>query len=425
MSRTRDRARSSTAAAMLSAGLVLFTTPSLAADDPNTAAANLKQVREQIEREEQHLSELQKNETKLQQSAEKLANDVAAASEKKKVLADAIDQLRDEADHVTRAMSNAKDGIRDRQAGLKTRIVAIYKTKRRTAALDYLFSARSSTDLLKRTRYLAAIAEYDRTYLQGLSKLVGSLEKDQQRLDEIQREKAENLKKVDALEQELTKKREEKAALLDEAKDKIRQEEKSLEKLRASAEKFEKVLASIMGGDRYQPPPEDAVPKATPEVITEVPQNTSPVIASPFDGRGLESLKGKLVFPVQGEVIQRFGKQKHEEFADMLFVKGLEVHSPVGSRVRAVAPGKIVLSQVLPGYGNVIIVDHGQRYYTLYGRLASSLKSVGDVIQAGDNIAVLGEADYKGRNFYFELRVKGKATNPLDYFKNGVPLAKS
>lgn len=416
-------------AAWLSAALLVASLPlgAAGAEDPQAAAENLRKVREQIEREERRLDQLKKNQDDLQKSVDKLAKEADQAATKKQALVATVDQLRDEGDRITRAVGKLQQDIVDRRTGLTRRIVALYKTQRRTAALDYLFSAKSSTDLLKRTRYLSAVAGYDKNYLQGLGKLVDSLSRDEQRLKEIQQKKRESLAQADALERELSKKREEKALLASEERERVKQQERSLDKLRASADKLEKVLASIMGGDQYQvveeqPPPEPGEPTET--VTTSVSPSNPPVIVAPFGGKGLDGMRGKLLFPVKGEVIQRFGKQKHDEFADMLFVKGLEVKAPVGAKVSAVAEGKIVLSQVLPGYGNVIIVDHGQRYYTLYGRLASSLRSVGDVVKAGEAVAVLGEADYKGRNFYFELRVKGKASNPIEFFREPPPMAK-
>ncbi len=393
-----------------------FAAPTAYADEAAEASENLRRVREKIEREEDRLNGLKKNQTELQNSITQLASDMTKAAQKKEELTVAVGQLGQELERVSRAVGKIQQDIADRRGGLKRRVVALYKTQRQTAALDYLFHAKSSTDLLKRTRYLSAIASYDRNYLQGLGKLVSSVERDQKRLNELQQQKRKSFEEVEALEKELGRKREEKAVLAAEEREKIKQQEKSLEKLHASAAKFEAVLASIMGGDKYEPTIEDRTPEPGGETPTGGTSPAPQVIVAPFNGRGLGSVKGRLIFPVQGEVIQRFGKQKHDEFADMLFVKGLEIRAPVGAKVNAVAPGKIVLSQVLPGYGNVIIIDHGERYYTLYGRLASSLKSVGEVVKNGDPLAILGEADYKGRNFYFELRIKGKATNPLEYF---------
>jgi murein hydrolase activator len=106
----------------------------------------------------------------------------------------------------------------------------------------------------------------------------------------------------------------------------------------------------------------------------------------------------------------------------MIFIKGLEFSGNVGEKVRPVAKGKVVFSQLLPGLGNVVIVDHGKRYYTLYGRLSSVLTQLGDIVGRGDTVGILGEPDRKGRNFYFELRQKGKAMNPQPFFSEKLPV---
>ena len=95
----------------------------------------------------------------------------------------------------------------------------------------------------------------------------------------------------------------------------------------------------------------------------------------------------------------------------------MEFKGQEGSKARAVAKGKVVLKRKLPGFGNVLILDHGKRYYTLYGKLKESLKSVGDQVEVGEELAILGHVDHKGSNFYFELRIGGKAINPIKYFK--------
>jgi len=381
---------------------------------------NLKRIREQIEKEEDRLNTLKENQSQLQAQVDRVSAEAAKASDQKQRLLNSVEQLKTETERMSKTVGKFQQDIENRKDGLRTRAVALYKTQRRTVALDYLFHADSSTDLLKRARYLTAVANYDRNYMQGLRKLVESLARDQKQLDELQSERQVSLDQAQSLENELRKKREQAAGIAAEQRDKVRQQEKSIDKLRASAAKFEELLASIMGGEKYEPPLEEENKETSEPVETvKIEPAPSPQVAlSPYSGPGLASFRGRLSFPVPGEIVQRYGKQKHEEFADMLFVKGLEIRSLIGAKVKAVAAGKVVLSQVLPGYGNVIIVDHGERYYTLYGRLASSLKSVGQIVQAGEELAVLGETDYKGRNFYFELRIKGKATNPTEYFRD-------
>lgn len=382
------------------------------APDGRTVSENLRLVRERISREERDLNQLQSSYLVAQKNINNLAEELRENAERKKDLQDELNNLAPKLEIAAKQFVDAENEVKERRSGYLKRVKALYKTRRQTAAVDYLFSARSTTDLLKRARYLSHVAEFDRNYLQGLSKLASKLEGESRVYETLRAQKTNRLNDIAVLEKELTEKRDRQQMLLKEQEEKVKLKENSINKLRISAEGLEKMIASITGGEQYQPPAETA------SIQTSVVKPVPDVITDSFQGKGLAALKGKLQFPVSGSIVRNFGKQKHEEFSDVLFVKGLEVKSSVGARVKAVAAGKIVLSQVLPGYGNVIIIDHGARYYTLYGRLASSLKSIGNLVSTGEDLAILGETDYKGRNFYFELRVKGKATSPLEYFKN-------
>ena len=165
------------------------------------------------------------------------------------------------------------------------------------------------------------------------------------------------------------------------------------------------------------------VAERAPDVPDLPDTGETPAVAQ-FEGRGLQPLKGKLPLPIAGDLLGTFGRHHHEEFSDIVFSKGLEFGAEEDEKVRAVANGRVILNQPLPGYGNVVIVDHGRRYYSLYGRLKQMLVEVGDVIDQKDTIGVVGEPGKGGRNFYFELRVRGKAINPVAYFRTRLSVKK-
>lgn len=415
--------------AALSAAFILVAGPAACLAEGDGTADDLKQVRVQLQREERRMGDFKKRAGEYLRAEEQLSNQLEDTAKKKATVAAQLDSLRTESDALAATLLNTKTALGSRAATLQKRVVAVYKATRGGPSLGYIFGAGSPNEFVKRTKYLERISAFDRDYAVVLQKMLVSMERDKSRLDRLTADKTAAVSQLAKLEQELGERREKKAALLKEEQDHVAKQETLLGKLRGSANRLEQVVANIMGGERVPAPPpapdeaDQPPPTDHPEVIT-APSNNPPqqegggIIMTPYTGRGLEVMRGKLLFPVGGELVQRFGKQRHEEFSDVLFVKGVEVKAPVGAQVRAVAEGKVVLSQVLPGYGNVIIVDHGQRYYTLYGRLASSLKSLGDSVKQGEALAVLGELDYKGRNFYFELRVKGKAVNPADYCKS-------
>lgn len=381
---------------------------------------DLARVRSRIAREEERYETLKKGLKQTEQENERLKRELAEVNGRKDRLNAELGRSRADLARITARVDENRAALTARKEGMKQRITAIYKAQKRTGSLDYLFEARSAMDLLKRTTYLRRLTAYDRTFTDRVEKALQALSTDQQALDAARESQSKQLEELSRVEQDLNRKREEQAKLLDDAKAKTVQQEKALGRLRAEADRLEQVISGLTGGEQPVPPPDEIVPPEPGEVPQPRPTGPPPapieLSREPYNGRGLLPLRGSLKFPVKGALVRKFGKQRHEEFADMLFLKGVEVSSAVGEKVRAIADGKVLMSQVLPGYGNVIIVDHGQRYYTLYGRLASSLKGVGDTVQRGEVVAILGEPDYRNRNFYFELRVKGKATDPLGYF---------
>jgi murein hydrolase activator len=135
-------------------------------------------------------------------------------------------------------------------------------------------------------------------------------------------------------------------------------------------------------------------------------------------GSGLESMRGKLEWPVKGQVIGGFGKTKHHEFSTEVFRKGLEIEAPVGEEIRAVEKGKIVFADRFSGYGKMLIIDHGDRYYTVYAHLSDFLKKSGDPVKRGEAVALVGDSEsLVGSKLYFEMRKDGRSIDPTPWFQ--------
>jgi septal ring factor EnvC (AmiA/AmiB activator) len=147
--------------------------------------------------------------------------------------------------------------------------------------------------------------------------------------------------------------------------------------------------------------------KPAPRVRNErVPQPG--VVESAFT-----ELKGKLNLPVRGELANRFGSPR----ADGGVVwKGLFITARTGEEVRAIADGRVVFADWLRGFGNLLIVDHGDAYMSLYGNNEALYKRVGDDIRGGDPVAAVGASGGNAESgLYFELRHQGRPLDPLDW----------
>jgi len=132
-----------------------------------------------------------------------------------------------------------------------------------------------------------------------------------------------------------------------------------------------------------------------------------------FDRKPFAKLKGRLALPVSGRVINRFGDT---HLASKLKWKGLFMRARAGQYVKSVAAGRVIFADWLRGFGNLLIIDHGKGYMSLYGYNESLLKQVGDVLHGGDNIATVGNSGGNAKSgLYFELRHKGIPLNPMKW----------
>jgi septal ring factor EnvC (AmiA/AmiB activator) len=133
--------------------------------------------------------------------------------------------------------------------------------------------------------------------------------------------------------------------------------------------------------------------------------STEPIYTTAFI-----SLKGKLPLPVKGKITNRFGTNRPDS---PVLWKGLFVQAAASQPVHAVAPGRVIFADWLRGFGNLLIIDHGLGYMSLYGNNETLYKQVGDDLQSGDTIAAVGNSGgNENYGLYFELRHEGIPLDP-------------
>ena len=128
-------------------------------------------------------------------------------------------------------------------------------------------------------------------------------------------------------------------------------------------------------------------------------------------------MKGKLLVPVSGKVERRFGSYTDPTLRARINQKGIDFRAPSGAPIKAVFDGKVVHSGWFPGYGKILIVDHGGGYFTLYAHTSKIYKQVGDNVTVGESIGEVGDTgSLKGAYLYFELRHRGISQDPSPWF---------
>jgi septal ring factor EnvC (AmiA/AmiB activator) len=139
--------------------------------------------------------------------------------------------------------------------------------------------------------------------------------------------------------------------------------------------------------------------------------------AEPAPGSQFAQMRGRLPLPVAGEITGRFGAPRKVEGAGTAPTwKGIFIKAPAGAGVRAVATGQVVFADWLRGFGNLMVIDHGEGFLSVYGNNESLLRNVGDRVAVGDVVAAVGNTGgIEQTGLYFELRFRGRPFDPLNW----------
>ncbi len=268
-----------------------------------------------------------------------------------------------------------------------------------------IFAAKTFTDSLRNTGYIKAIIGYDTTLLMNYQTNVASFHLEQRRLNS-EKERFRNLRsEIEQRQRTISGEKKKRFALLEEVKNKeslylvaIRDLNEASEALRDTIRKLEKEREKTRKRD----------------------------LGKSIGVKGFASLKGKLPPPVSGKVVQFYGKEKHPRFNTFIFHKGIRIEASYGSKIRSVYGGKVTYSDWFKGYGNIIIIDHGDNYYSLSCHASKLFKKVGETVRQGEVIALVGDTgSFHESGLYFEIRHGTKSVNPLDWLtKSGLTIAR-
>jgi septal ring factor EnvC (AmiA/AmiB activator) len=155
--------------------------------------------------------------------------------------------------------------------------------------------------------------------------------------------------------------------------------------------------------------------------LAKVPPPSRPARPAPGDapsGAGFASLRGRLTWPADGRVVAEYGPQVNPRFGTKTFRNGIDIEANEGSNIAAVFPGHVVYTGWFRGYGNLIIVDHGGEYYTVYAHAADIRVTEGDEVKQGQIIGTVGDTgSLQGPRLYFEVRHEGKPQDPAQWLR--------
>lgn len=317
-------------------------------------------------------------------------------------------------------LDNRMADIRERTAALQAdierqkamaakRLVAYYKIGW-MGRIQLLATAETVQDLVLRERALSAILDADAQLLHRLADDRERLTIENRRLAEGRKAQAALSKTYDAQLADLAGEKSHREAVLKDIRQKKSLELAAIASLEASKQALDRTLetlaAEAAAAAAARPP---APPAAGTAVAVQAPPS-----------RPFQELKGLLPFPVDGNISNRFGEYRDTRHNVVNFRSGVDIRADYGEPIRAVSDGTVLYADWFKGFGNMLIIDHGDHYYTVYAHLEETFKKKGDPVEADEVIATVGDSgSLTGPKLYFEVRHHGKPMDPAEWISKG------
>lgn len=276
------------------------------------------------------------------------------------------------------------------------RLVALYKMNV-LGKMQILASADSMYDFFLRKSALEKILSHDeavqKSLLEKKALLADLLEKLNTKKTERVSLQSKHRRQIKFMSRERGKRR----RLLSEIQSKKSLELAAIESLRQSADALDKTIISL-----------------------NMEAQTAPEVKKKSLQKPFSALKGLLKIPVKGKIVSRFGPYKNRKYNLKGFLNGINIQADRGGPIHAVSGGTVVYSRWFKGYGNMLIINHGDSYHTVYAHAEALFKSEGDTVDIHEVIATVGDSgSMAGDRLYFEIRHNGKAVDPLKWIQHG------
>ncbi len=356
----------------------------------------LGEARRQLDQARERASVARRREVSLLTELEAIDRTLAAKRGALQQLDRRIGQVEDELEHLEGRRGRVAEDLVGQQAALAAHLDALVRLAAMPAGPAWATGPTSPA----RQRAVADLAGIARDDLDRLSRYDVTADRLTARQEAVARARGELVelrRAVDAERNQVTVQAERRRALLAD----VREDRATHERLAGELTEATRRLETLVRSLARRAPTQRAVARARP---TPPPAETS---------LGLGRERGQLPWPTEGRVVAEFGPQTHPRFGTETLRSGVDIEAPEGTAIRAVAAGSVAYRGWLKGYGNLVVLDHGDGYHTLYAHAAQVLVDEGDQVKTGALIGRVGETgSVEGPRLYFEVRYQGRAEDP-------------
>ncbi|MFO7982101.1 MAG: peptidoglycan DD-metalloendopeptidase family protein [Desulfuromonadales bacterium] len=353
------------------------------ADELGESRSKLQEIERRLQKTSENLEEKKQAERQLLTDLRSVRNELKRIRERDKNLERELGEIEGRISAKKEEAGEARAHVGEMESQVNARLVALYKSGN-AGPMKVLFSSTTPSEMERQFRYVSRIVRHDRELLKEYRARLDSLDQALAALERLRESREMLHAEVQDNRQQL------------ESADDLKQ------KLLARLRQDKDALAARLDELRDR--------KARLEKLVKKLESASPREYSGESG-SFSSAKGMLPWPAKGRILVGFGTSKHPELGTRHSSNGIEIEAGDNQPIHAVAPGQVVFADAFKGYGNLVIVDHGESFHSLYGNVLRLNTKVGDQLEAGDILAYSGHSGSSG--LYFEIRHHGAPLDPM------------
>jgi len=347
----------------------------------------LKRVQEEMLEQKKRLTEAQERESSVLNEIEDVNRKLVKIETELRKYKRTLKQTEAEIAEVIAEIAKTRTSIERQKNWLKRKLRMMQKIGYSGDIVMLLISAEDISQMMRVWKYLENITRHEHGVLVSYRENLKKLDKKNDELQILKAELQKNEEKIQTKENELSEKKKSKETILSSVRREKAAHQRMLSELREASRRLRELIKESSKSDTYS-------------------------------GTGYPRLKGKLPWPAEGRLAIPYGSQKDPQFATPVFRNGIHIQTDSDADAKSVYEGKVIFAEWFKGFGQLVIVNHGSGYHTLYGNLSEIFSRVGDIIKENQVIGKVGTSGIlNSPGLYFEIRYKGKPLDPIQWLK--------
>ncbi len=367
--------------------VIVLLCPSFSAATSSSPEQEYKKLQERLAEEKKKLGAAHARERSVLNELEDVNTKLSTVEEDLRKYRRNLRQTETAIEQSTRNIMQTKNNIDRQRTWIRRKLKSMNRLGYGGDTLTQILSAEDISQLMRTWKYLERLTRYEHRIMQAYSENLEKEEEEQKKLERLRAELKAREQKVRAAENELAKAKKAKENILDAVRNEKTTRQKMISELGEASRRLREIIRESSRTDDYA-------------------------------GKGFTQLKGRLMWPSEGRIAVPYGAQKDPRFDTPVFRNGIHLQTDASADVRSVYAGKVIFAEWFKGFGQLIIINHGSGYHTLYGNLSEIFSNVGDIIRENQVIGKVGTSGViNAPGIYFEIRYKGKPLDPTQWLK--------